>query len=619
MKPKLIFLQLFLISSLTAFAQSEKVVVCEGFAFTYIDENDYFYEVTQWEYDVDPIPKSEAQLVVFSAEKGQGWCHLKEKVNIRKGPGTEFEIIERFAPTEADWEDQNFDAFPCLGKTNGWYKIQPKRGGIGYVREDLVERWEGGGPIVIPMVRVGVQIGGIVYNLNVEGEAIIPQVPGHKYNGDVRIPSSVFYDGKEYIVTTIESFAFNECKALTITIPKSVTRIENDAFHDCKDLMDIYVMRTNPVEYNCIKEDYESSYSTFENVPTSKCTLHVPPGCKAIYKNTPPWSYFKRIEEDFFIPLVAEKVLIDSIYYDLNENDEAIVTDKEDFKYAGEINIPTSVTYNGKTFSVTGIGSSAFAYNVRLKSVNIPNSIKTIGSFAFQRCSGLTKITIPNSVTSIGRSAFEGCFMLKELTLGNSVSNIGPRAFSIDTKNYAELPGLTDIYVLRTDPTAYNCEKEVYEDEYTTFDGISTSKCTLHVPAGCIHKYKSTPPWSYFQNVFEVDMANNRNSVAKINDYIERHPYIEAKHPDDWIQYLQSHLKYPTIAIEQEKQGIVRIEFVVGKDGSISQMKVLKSLSKECDAEAMRVIRSARWIPAKDEHGNAITSIKVQEVQYVLQ
>ena len=98
-----------------------------------------------------------------------------------------------------------------------------------------------------------------------------------------------------------------------------------------------------------------------------------------------------------------------------------------------------------------------------------------------------------------------------------------------------------------------------------------------------------------------------------------RHPPVEAKYPGNWIQYLQSHLKYPAIAIEQEVQGIVRIEFVVGKDGSISQMKVLKSLSKECDAEAMRVIRGAKWTPGKDEQGNPITSYKTQEVQFVLQ
>ena len=53
--------------------------------------------------------------------------------------------------------------------------------------------------------------------------------------------------------------------------------------------------------------------------------------------------------------------------------------------YSGIVNIPASVSYNNKTYSVTSIGNSAF-----------------------DRCSGLTSIEIPNSVTSIGSGAFRG-------------------------------------------------------------------------------------------------------------------------------------------------------------------------------------------------------------------
>ena len=75
-------------------------------------------------------------------------------------------------------------------------------------------------------------------------------------------------------------------------------------------------------------------------------------------------------------------------------------------KYSGAVNIPESVTYSGKTYPVTSIGSYAFYRCSGLTSLTIPNSVTSIGSYAFWICSGLISVTIPNSVTSIGNKAF---------------------------------------------------------------------------------------------------------------------------------------------------------------------------------------------------------------------
>ena len=99
------------------------------------------------------------------------------------------------------------------------------------------------------------------------------------------------------------------------------------------------------------------------------------------------------------------------------------------YEYSGNVIIPSSVVYNGNTYSVTSIGNETF-FNCSLTSVTIPNSVTSIGSSAFEGCSGLTSVTIPNSVTSIGGDAFDWCSGLTSVTIPNSVTSIGDYAFS---------------------------------------------------------------------------------------------------------------------------------------------------------------------------------------------
>lgn len=97
--------------------------------------------------------------------------------------------------------------------------------------------------------------------------------------------------------------------------------------------------------------------------------------------------------------------------------------------YKGNVNIPSTVTYEGTTFTVIGIESFAFDACTGLNSVTIPNTVRTIGEFAFCGCKSLTSINIPNSVVSISKSAFWRCAGLNSITIGTSLAKIAPSAF----------------------------------------------------------------------------------------------------------------------------------------------------------------------------------------------
>lgn len=66
------------------------------------------------------------------------------------------------------------------------------------------------------------------------------------------------------------------------------------------------------------------------------------------------------------------------------------------------------------------------------------------------------------------------------------------------------------------------------------------------------------------------------------------------------LAYLGKNIKYPSIAQENNIQGRVIVEFVVNKDGSIVEPKVIRSLDASCDKEALRVIKAMpKWKPGK--------------------
>ena len=102
----------------------------------YVRTNQTSYTVSVQD-DVE-VPKLGHKIVEYSAKNGQGIVYtLRTNVNVRTQPDLKSSIICQIT-TKAGEMPQTY---PCLGKTQGWYKIRI-RGTQGYVRHDLVI-WDG--------------------------------------------------------------------------------------------------------------------------------------------------------------------------------------------------------------------------------------------------------------------------------------------------------------------------------------------------------------------------------------------------------------------------------------------------------------------------------------------
>ena len=152
-------------------------------------------------------------------------------------------------------------------------------------------------------------------------------------------------------------------------------------------------------------------------------------------------------------------------------------------EYTSSVTIPATVSYNGTTYSVTSIGSSAFYSCTSLTSITIPKSVTSIGDYAFEDCSSLISVTIGESVASIGKSAFTNCSGLTSITILNSVKIIGDYAFyncsgltsvtignsvtSIGNSAFTNCSGLTSI-------TIPNSVKTIGDGAFSNCEGLTS-------------------------------------------------------------------------------------------------------------------------------------------------
>ena len=110
-------------------------------------------------------------------------------------------------------------------------------------------------------------------------------------------------------------------------------------------------------------------------------------------------------------------------------------------------------------------------------------------------------------------------------------------------------------------------------------------------------------------SVLAILLMVNTNAMAQskkaANEKVLEKAEVMPEYPGGdqaMMQFVAENVKYPQDAIDKEISGRVLVSFVVEKDGSIGDVKVVKGIGGGCDEEAVRVVNTMpKWKPGMDK------------------
>ncbi len=433
----------------------------------------------------------------------------------------------------------------------------------------------------IPLWAYDFQSGDLYYNITSDTTVEVT-------NGDysalavATIPETIIYNDTTYSVTSIGSWTFSYCSALTsITIPNSVTSIGDDAFYGCSSLTSITVENgnsiydsrencnavietaTNTLIAGCQNTIIPNSVTSIGNRAFSDCSsltsITIPNSvtsiessafsyCRSLTSITIPNSVTSIGEGTFrscssltsitipnsvtsigygafsgcdALPIENNLRYADTYLVEAVDETLSIYSIKEGTKWIGDYAFYRCSALTSITIpnSVTSIGDEAFSVCFSLTSIAIPNSVTSIGDGAFSACSSLTSITIPNSVTSIGDRAFSACESLTSITIPNSVTSIGDNAFW----NCSSLTSITIPNSVTSigDLAFYGCSSLssiTIPNSVTSIGYEAFCDCFSLTSITIPNSVTSIGSWA-FQNCSSLTSVTIPNSVTSIENY----------------------------------------------------------------------------------------------------
>lgn len=419
----------------------------------------------------------------------------------------------------------------------------------------------------------------VTYYCEIEhDEATILYAEGWENMSELYIPKTITEDGKEYPITKIADYAFDNRSTITsvvkLVIPSTVRsigtcaflegdfetvefeeksqlkEIHDEAFKYCSSLKNIMLPRgikyigrdvflganaLNTTEY--AGGEYLGSIVNEHLLLLNRGIANV----KGIHAETEFFENPTALARD--TKNITEK---SGILYVVNEKEEevGIVGILEEYKelYQNKLinfEFPDTVRY---------IFDEAFEGMSNLKSIELPDYLISIGDFAFSQCTSLESIKFNDYLQSIGAYAFAGCVKLEKIYFPQSLKSLMSHAFRSCTS-------LKEV----TFPLNFSYISDELFSGCTALETVNTFDEILYLGTYAFSNCKSLKQLRLKLSVVNV----NNQPFENCNDltlYINCKKYIEPEKVQDWtksikeVVYEEDELKVKQYTLNGKKQ-----------------------------------------------------------------
>lgn len=358
--------------------------------------------------------------------------------------------------------------------------------------------------------------------------------------GEIELPDKIKTNGSailwsysyRYELDTIEERCISNANKVTkISFGKYVSTIKSLAFSECKSLEEIVVSKN-------LKDWDMTSFNgntALKRIIVDKENAYFSSDDDGVLYNKDKTVLFsyprgKQLEE-YTIPNTVNTI------YDMAfrfTNNLKKINISENVKSIGDTTFQECEKLEKVVFlensKLEEIGQDAFLFCEKLKTINIPNSVKEIRGGAFSNCTNLKEVMLPSDLEIISSATFANCISLKEIELPKNLKKIEDRAFKNTGIIHIEIPkGLEKI----GEEAFYECSNllsVVLANNVKSIGANAFSKCNNNLVVYCyncdrdfINKINANttiiPAYALCEGVYED--TDSTAEYVKINKFVE--------------------------------------------------------------------------------------------------